>query len=230
MHRSRPKRSGYICIWGTTNRESVTDPDGVVMQCPGCRQEVRMIGKVAKPYCSVFYIPLIPQGGGQPFIQCTRCGGKYHGDIFAIRAQERGSRARADEAIAEKMRQYRANPADADLGCEIVEMLAGSNRIDEAVNLAESLAGSHPDNANMQVLLGRLYLHKNDLSAALKYMGRAIEMNPTHAAAHYYSAVTLTHSNPPKLDEALTFAKQARDYGFPDARNLIQAIEQATRG
>jgi len=230
MRKSRWRRRGYICIWGTTSKERVTDHEGVIVQCPGCRQLTRMIGKSMTPYCSIYYIPLFPQGGGRQFLQCTRCGGKFNGDAAAIRREQQGRQSRLDSAISEKMRLYHENPADADLACEVVELLAQSDRVDKAMELASSLAQTHSENANVHVMLGRLLLHRGEVPAALEAFRESIQRDPAHAGARFYSAVALLNTKPPRLAEALTFAKQARDRGHPEARNLVQAIEQRQQG
>lgn len=229
MRIARSRRRGYICIWGTTNREKIVDYEGVELDCPGCRQKTRMLGKAITPYCSVFYIPLFAEGKGHPFIECTRCGGKFNGDAAAIRAEQRSFQARTEAAIGEKMRLYRERPGDTDLACEIVELLAASDRVNEALELATSLVQSHPENANVRVMLGRIHLHRDDPNQALAILQQAIACNPANAAAHYFSALALVHTNPQRLDEALAAAKRARDCGHPEARDLIQSIEQATR-
>jgi tetratricopeptide (TPR) repeat protein len=229
MRWSRTKRRGYICIWGTTNREKTTDQEGVVMDCPGCGQKSHMIGKAMTPYCSVFYIPLFPEGKGQPFLECTRCGGKYNGDAAEIRAHQQDFQTELDEAIAEKSRLYRANPADVDLGCELVELLAQADRSDDALKLALYLTESHAENANAHVVLGRIHLHRDEPGKALEPLRQAIARNPAHAGAHFYSAVALLNTIPPQYDQALESARQARDCGHPKARDLIQAIEQDRR-
>jgi tetratricopeptide (TPR) repeat protein len=229
MRKSRPRRRGYICIWGKTNRETVTDSEGVVIDCPGCRQKSRMIGKSMRPYCSVFYIPLFPEGQGQPFIQCTHCGGKYNGDAAEIRERLASEMAQVNAAIVEKMHLYEADPANADLGCEIAGLLVQSDRMDEALKLARCLIQSHPENANACVLLGHLYWHRNELDDAIQAFRQAVDRNPSHAGAHFVLAAALMNANPPQPGEALALAKKAADYGHPEARNLMQTIEQTQR-
>lgn len=227
MRNSRRQRRGYICIWGTSHREKVTDSEGVTIECPGCGQTSRMVGKSMRPYCSVFYIPLFPQGQGESFIECTRCGGKYNGNAASIRARQADQKAKMEAAIVQKMSLYQANPANAELGCELVELLAESDRIDEAMKFALCLTNSSPQHAGTHFLLGRLHLHRKELDQAIQAFRRAIDRNPAHAGAHFYAAVALMNAGPSRLGEALASARKAGECGHPEARNLAQAIEQA---
>jgi len=186
-----------------------------------------MIGKVVRPYCSVFYIPLFPEGQGEPFMECTNCGGKFHGDVQDIRHRLANRGAELNAEIEKKRQSFEADPSDVETGCEIVELLVAADRENEGLQLAEQLAQTHADNANVHVMLARVCMHQNEMERMFHAFQRAIAINPTHAGAHYYSAVAMLNVDPPKLDEALSVAKQARDYGHPDARELIEAIEQA---
>jgi tetratricopeptide (TPR) repeat protein len=186
-----------------------------------------MIGKAMTPYCSVFYIPLFPEGKGEPFMECTKCRGKFHGDVQEIRHHLANREAELNAEIEKKQQSFAANPSDIETGCELVELLVAADRENEGLQLAEQLAQTHADNANVHVMLARVYMHQENMDRMFQAFQRAIAINPTHAGAHYYSAVAMLNADPPKLDEALSIAKQARDYGHPDARELIEAIEQA---
>jgi len=185
-----------------------------------------MIGKAVTPYCSVFYIPLFPEGKGEPFMECTNCGGKFHGDVQEIRGRMANRKVELNAEIEKKRQSIAADPSDVELACEMVELLVAAERENEGLQLAEQLAQTHPDNANVHVMLGRVYMHQDDAERMFHAYRQAIAINPQHAGAHYYSAVAMMSVDPPRLDEALTVAKLARDYGHPDARDLIQAIEQ----
>jgi hypothetical protein len=226
MRRSRSSRRGYICIWGTSQREKVTDYEGVVIECPGCGQTGRMIGKSMTPYCAVFYIPLFPQGSGEPFLECQSCGGKFQGDVYEIRSQIANRKVELNAEIEKKRQSYAANPSDGDIACEIVALLIAAEREEEGLQLAEQSAQTHEDNANVHVMLARVHMQMDDLQRTLQALGQAIAIQPAHADAHYFSAVAMMSVEPPRVDEALSFAKQARDYGHPGAHDLIQSIEQ----
>jgi tetratricopeptide (TPR) repeat protein len=227
MRQSRSRRRGYICIWGTSHREKITDYEGVVMECPGCAQTARMIGKTMTPYCSVFYIPLFPEGKGEPFLECQSCRGKFHGDVQEIRYQMANRKVELNAEIEKKKQGYAANPSDGELGCEIIALLVAADRADEGLRSAELLAEAHPNNANVHVMLARVHMQMDKLDRTFRVLKQAIAINPTHADAHYLSAVALMNVDPPRIDEALSFAQQAGEYGHPEARDLVQAIEQA---
>ncbi|MHC4176056.1 MAG: hypothetical protein ACYSWU_01030 [Planctomycetota bacterium] len=186
-----------------------------------------MIGKSMTPYCSVFYIPLFPQGKGEPFLECESCRGKFQGDVQEIRSRIANRQVELNAEIEKKQQSYAANPSDGDLGCEIVALLVAADRENEGLQLAEQLAQAHPNNANVHVMLARIHMQMENLERTFQVLQQAIAINPTHADAHYWSAVAMMNVDPPRADEALPLAKLARDYGHPEARDLVHAIEQS---
>ena len=119
---------GYICVWGTSTREKVTDSEGVIIQCGGCGEVAQMIGKSAVPYCSIFYIPLFPEGGGEDFIQCTNCGGKFQGSTAEIRSQIEAQANELEEEIAKKRRVYETEPGNVDKASDLAELYMAADR------------------------------------------------------------------------------------------------------
>ena len=66
-----------IIFFGT--RQVVRDddrPGGGVRPCPRCGQYAQFTPRRARTYFHVFWIPLIPLGGGQPILRvsCNHCG------------------------------------------------------------------------------------------------------------------------------------------------------------
>jgi Flp pilus assembly protein TadD len=108
-----------------------------------------------------------------------------------------------------------------------VELYMAVGREDEGQQLAEQLAHSQPDDANVHVMLARVCMHRDHMSRAFRVLQQAIAINPTHAGAQYHSAVALMSVDPPRIEEALACAEQAKAFGHPEARDLIQAIQSA---
>jgi tetratricopeptide (TPR) repeat protein len=186
-----------------------------------------MIGKSMTPYCSVFYIPLFPEGKGEPFMECTNCGGKYHGDVGQLKARLANRMLELNAEIQKKQQSCAADPSDLQAASDLVELLVEAERVDEGQQLAERLTEAHPENANVHVVLARVHLHRGNMERTFQALRQAIAINPQHAGAQYYSAIAMMSVDPPRIDEALSCAKLAADNGHPEARDLIQAIEQA---
>jgi len=185
-----------------------------------------MIGKSMTPYCSVFFIPIFPSGGGESILECTSCGGKFHGNAHEIRGEMANVQAELNAEIARRQQSYSANPSDVDNANELVAMYCAADRPDDALQLAAHLAQTNPQDANAQVMLARVHLDRNDLAQTFSSLQQALAINRGHADAHYYWAVAATSTEPPRIDEALTFAQKARDLGHPEAPGLVQAIEE----
>lgn len=222
----RTPESGYICVWGTTPKEKVVDAEGVVVQCPGCGQQARMIGKRSIPYCAVFYIPLFPEGAGEEYIECTACGGKFQGSVAEIRARIEQHGRETAERITEKRRALEADPDDVEVGSELIELLMSADRVAEGRSLAEKLSARHPEDVNLLVLHSRILLQQGILADAQRRLDRAIGLNPQHAGAHFFRAVVLASGDAPNFAEALEAARQAHRLGHPEGRALIAAFEE----
>jgi len=224
--RRRDER-GYLCVWGTTTKEKVVDREGVEMECPECGETTRLIGKRAVPYCAVFYIPLFPEGKGVEFFECTACGGKFQGSIGRLRKAQAGEKKELEEQIAAKGQQFRANPDDLETACELIELCMAAEREEQALGLAQTLAEKHPTDANVQVLLGRIYLSKDQKAGAITIFDRALAAAPQHPGAHFFKAVALLSEPAPNLPAALEEAKLAHQCGYPDARDLARNLTAA---
>jgi hypothetical protein len=67
-----------IIFFGT--RQVVRDDDRPgegVRQCPRCGQYVVFRPRRARTFIHLFWIPLIPIGGGQPLIECPNCRTRF---------------------------------------------------------------------------------------------------------------------------------------------------------
>jgi Flp pilus assembly protein TadD len=86
-----------------------------------------------------------------------------------------------------------ADPAEADpdLAKSDEDYAAGKRAVDkkdwtEAARLFQLAEMRHPDNADLQNILGFSYRNLKQYDAAFKHYGRAIELDPRHRGAHEY--------------------------------------------
>ena len=67
-----------LIIFGT--RSIVRDEErtgGGLRQCPSCGQTTLFKTRSARTYIHIFWIPLIPMGGGKPVIECSNCKARF---------------------------------------------------------------------------------------------------------------------------------------------------------
>ncbi len=219
---------GYVCVWGTTPKHRVVDSLGVDMPCPRCRKQSRMIGKSVARYFSVFYIPLFPEGKAEEYFECTACGGQFQGSIGDLRFRMDRAKQELDEKAAEATRRVRDHPEDADGACEALGALMSADRHSEALALGEKLVAVNPTHGNLNTIMGRLLFAEGRSADALAAFERVIQASPQHAAAHFFKALALAQDYPRDRATALAEAKLAKDLGYPDAPDLVRAIETDT--
>jgi DNA-directed RNA polymerase subunit RPC12/RpoP len=67
-----------IIFFGT--RQLVRDDSqraGIMQQCPRCGQYALLKPRTSRTYFHIFWIPLIPLGGGQPLVECQNCHARF---------------------------------------------------------------------------------------------------------------------------------------------------------
>jgi Flp pilus assembly protein TadD len=79
------------------------------------------------------------------------------------------------------------------------------NKTDEAIALAYKLLKQSPDSPQLKNLLGRLYGEmKGDIEAAIPYLNKALELDPTFVSAYENLGIAYaTKGNFPKALELL---------------------------
>jgi len=80
--------------------------------------------------------------------------------------------------------------------------LVKQNRLDEAINLYQTMLHTFPDNPEIYLDLGKAFAQKNDWEQALTAYHRALELNPNHCWSHHELAEVLAAQG--KRDEAIS--------------------------
>lgn len=80
-------------IWGVSHRTSTIEQGD--FYCPTCDSREEYDLKQNRPYFSLFFIPLIPMGGGQRYVECAGCGNAFNEDVFDYKPPTEGNRLMA---------------------------------------------------------------------------------------------------------------------------------------
>src|SRR4051812_15048569 len=90
--RKRPPkaRRGFIILFGTRGLSGQDSAPPVDAQCPNCRQQSTIVGKVYRQWFTLFFIPVFPISGKTRMSECTRCKA-----VFRVPVEEFGQRVSA---------------------------------------------------------------------------------------------------------------------------------------
>ena len=72
-------RRGFIIIWGQKWVFKPV-PGGWTgeLNCPACSGARTFVEKQPVKYFTLYWLPLFPTSRGDPFVECTTCGGKFN--------------------------------------------------------------------------------------------------------------------------------------------------------
>ena len=106
----------------------------------------------------------------------------YLGWVQAAQGQHEDAVATLGEAV-------RLKPEDRPAALRLAGNLLAIGRLDQAGNIYRTISETHPESAEAQYGLGRIYALRGDLTAAATAYLRACELFPSYGAAHYALAV-----------------------------------------
>lgn len=89
-----------------------------------------------------------------------------------------------------------------EIGLQLGNTLVKQNRLEEAINLYQTMLHTFPENPEIHLNLGKAFAQKNDWERALAVYRRAIEFNPNHCWSHHELAEVLAVQG--KQDEAIS--------------------------
>jgi tetratricopeptide (TPR) repeat protein len=223
-------RSGFILLFGTRSiisSDATVDPVEAV--CPRCGQRAQIVGKVYRPWFTLFFIPVFPVGGAKRFSQCSQCGAQ-----FPVEARQLGRQvAAADQQQMQRAialyNSLRNSPGNSVTLNELMTMYASIGEYDQAISAARDFPQALDASEQCMVTLGRVYLAKNEHGEAIGWFDRAIARNPALAEAHYFRGVAHLTASPPNYEAAAASARAARSNGYPDADQLVREAESRAR-
>jgi cellulose synthase operon protein C len=145
-----------------------------------------------------------------------------------------------EHALVEFQGALAKAPNDLDLQLRVAAAYVAMGRTDDAVPMLEKLLKARNSSAEVQHYMGRAYLKMGgtQITSSLKYLRRAVELDPNRAEYYVYVAWAANESNPAQLtlaresvDKALAIDKLLADAywqrGITNRRE--QAVEDAIR-
>ncbi|PSB53739.1 capsular polysaccharide biosynthesis protein [filamentous cyanobacterium Phorm 6] len=89
-----------------------------------------------------------------------------------------------------------------EIGLQLGNTLVNHNRLDEAINLYQTILHTFPENSELYLDLGKVFAQRNDWEGALTAYRRAIEIDPNYCWSHHELAEVLAAQG--KRDEAIS--------------------------
>ena len=89
-----------------------------------------------------------------------------------------------------------------EIGLQLGNTLVNYNRLDEAINLYQTMLQTFPENSAIHLDLGKAFARKKDWELALAAYRRAIEIDPNHCWSHHELAEVLAAQG--KREEAIS--------------------------
>jgi len=74
-----------LIIWGTKGVEGVMGSGQFF--CPGCSANVPYDHKRIRRFFTLYFIPLIPLGTVQEWVECKQCGGAFETQVLEMQPQ-----------------------------------------------------------------------------------------------------------------------------------------------
>jgi thioredoxin-like negative regulator of GroEL len=124
-------------------------------------------------------------------------------------------------------RRATALAPDSDAAALLAQLLLATGRRDDALTESVAALKSNPASADRQASTGVVHRFAGRMQDALPYFERALSLNPRHAAAAQWRAVTLADLG--RLDEALAALPQ-EDQGTAGTPRWVQGYVQALSG
>lgn len=66
-------------------RPRTTDIEGGTFVCPQCGGTHAYEHKKVRPYFTLYFVPLIPLGAGEEYVQCQNCGTTFPVDVLSMK-------------------------------------------------------------------------------------------------------------------------------------------------
>ncbi len=155
------KQSTMILI-GTMNWSSTRSRG--MFQCPNCQSRETYRQKASRPFLTLYFIPVVPLGGLQEFVQCGRCKNAFdpavlvshitHSNSTTANPNEGGASATTNPTSPA---EPRTDPFEKDLLTVIALMMIEDGQVTEAeINVARKLYESIARTSITREELGRV--------------------------------------------------------------------------
>jgi tetratricopeptide (TPR) repeat protein len=115
------------------------------------------------------------------------------------------------KALEQFQSAFQKAPNDVDLMLRVGAAYVAIGKVDEALPLLLKVHQQRPNSAEANHFIGRAYLKQGGLesAAAMRYLQRAVELDPNHAEYHLYVAWAANEAQPAQLGLARTHVDKA---------------------
>ncbi|MGA2582795.1 MAG: zinc-ribbon domain-containing protein [Tepidisphaeraceae bacterium] len=222
------RRTGFIFLFGTRNLISHRG-QSVQATCPRCGQPTTILGKGARSWFTLFFIPIFPISGRREFSQCSNCGAQ-----FRVAPDQLGkiSEATGQKQMQQAIQMYnsmRASPANSVTLNNLLSLYLTMHEYDQATSAANEFQQALNASEQCMTTLGRVLMEQGKIPEAIQWYDAALARNPMLGEAAYCKAVALMRSNPPDLVAAQAAARSARSSGLAEGEQLLHEIENRLR-
>jgi uncharacterized Zn-finger protein len=90
----------FFFIFSVNDREKVIETGE--FDCPYCGTTRQYLYKEARPYVSLYFIPLFPVGGGREFVECDFCHNVFEPELAPLEKEKRKGK-RKPKTVGELM-------------------------------------------------------------------------------------------------------------------------------
>ncbi len=225
------RRSAFIILFGTKNVQSA-DPRNEPLQapCPRCGANATIVGKSFRPWFTLFFCPVFPIGGIRRFSECKNCHAQFPVPVDELARRVSGVHERQNQVAIGLYNSLRASPANSITLNELMLMYASMEEFDQAISAARDFPDALNASEQCMSTLGRVLLAAGRHAEAIQWFDTALARNPMLGEAHYHKAIACMNSKPPRIDQAVAAARQARKLDYPRADELLKEAEQKARG
>jgi tetratricopeptide (TPR) repeat protein len=188
-----------------------------------------MQNKAARPWFTLYFIPIVPVGAKRRFCQCLNCGTQ-----FRIAAEEIAQRTTVSQQtqVQQTIQMYnslRASPANSVTLNNLMMLYFQLKEFDSAVSAANEFQQALNASEQCMTTLGRVLMEQKKYTDAIGWFDAALARNGLMGEAAYCKAVALMHLTPPDLTGATAAARIARTAGMGGADALVREIENRSR-
>jgi cellulose synthase operon protein C len=115
------------------------------------------------------------------------------------------------KALEQFQGAFQKAPDDIDLALRVGAAFVAIGKLEEALPLLTKVKDERPNSAEANHYIGRAYLKQGGLeaAAAMRYLQRAVELDPNRAEYHLYVAWAANEANPAQLGLARTHVDKA---------------------
>src|SRR5262249_34882436 len=115
------------------------------------------------------------------------------------------------KALEQFQSAFERAPKDVDLMLRVAAAYVSIGEVDKALPLLTKVKDSRPNSAEANHFIGRAYLKQGGVEAAeaMRYLKRAVELDPNRAEYHLYVAWAANEATPAQLGLARTHVEKA---------------------